>query len=450
MSRVLLVNHEHVGPRMSGPTIRNWELARVLAETNAVTLAAPGQPTLSSGQFAVVSMDGDGLAALVAANDVVVISGYLLDKHPVLREARYLVVDLNGPFTLENLHMHQDAAMADRQRIAAADREVLSRLIRAGDVFLCSGERQRDFWTGWLAAAGRVNPILHAADPGLNRLFLVVPFGLPEEPPQGGARRFRGALPGIAEDDFIVIWSSGIWNWFDPLTLIEAVAATESQLPSLRVVFPVPSSPSLEVGPMRMAADARALSDRLGLTGRRVFFGTSMAYEERGSILLEADVATSLHLDDVETRYSFRTRMLDWFWAGLPILTTEGDVLSEVVRGEELGEVVPYGDVAAVCSALVRLEGDRTLLAEQGRRSRTVAERFRWSAVARPLVDYCRAPYSAADREAIRAEDRAAPPPETKSRHLARVFAATLREEGPAGLARKGAAYIRRITRRRP
>ena len=432
---------------MSGPTIRNWELARVLSETNAVTLAAPGQPTLSSVQFAVVSMDGEALASLVAASDVVVIAGYLLDKHPSLGKARHLVVDLNGPFTLENLHMHKDASLPEQERIAAADRDVLTRLIRSGDVFLCSGERQRDFWTGWVAAAGRVNPTLHAADPALRRLFLTVPFGLPEDPPRPGPRRFRGTVPGIAEDDFILMWSSGIWNWFDPLTLIRAVAATEAQLPSLRLVFPVPSSPSSEVGPMRMAAEARALSDHLGLTGRRVYFGTSMAYEERGSILLEADVATSLHLDDVETRYSFRTRMLDWFWAGLPILTSEGDVLSDLIRTEDLGEVVPYGDVDAVSAALVRLEGDRRLLGARGLRSAAISERFRWSAVARPLVDYCRAPYRAPDRETIRIEEAAAASPEREQRRVARRVAETLREEGAAALARKGAKYLRKITR---
>lgn len=198
---------------------------------------------------------------------------------------------------------------------------------------------------------------------------------------------------------------------------------------------------------MRMAASARALSDQLLLTGRRVFFGTSMQYEDRGSILLEADLATSLHLDDVETRYSFRTRMLDWFWAGLPILTTEGDVLSELVRSGDLGEVVPYGDVEAVAAALVRLEGDRRLLGERGLRSAAVSERFRWSAVARPLVDYCRAPYISPDRAAIRAEDGTSPTPKAEGRRVARRVAETLREQGPGGLARKGAGYLRKITR---
>ncbi|MBA2476756.1 MAG: hypothetical protein H0V40_12485, partial [Actinobacteria bacterium] len=38
-------------------------------------------------------------------------------------------------------------------------------------------------------------------------------------------------------------------------------------------------------------------------------------------------VAVSAHFDDVETRFAFRTRLLDCLWAGLPVVTTRGDAL---------------------------------------------------------------------------------------------------------------------------
>lgn len=450
MNRVLILNHEPIGPRMTGPTIRNWEFAVQLAAKCTVTLAAPGRPEREGDGFDVVSLEGTGgedlVPALVAAADVVLASGYLLEKHPSIGESRHLVVDLNGPFTLENLHMHPSAPLAEQMRIADHDSAVLTRLIRAGDVFLCSGERQRDFWTGWLAATGRVNPAVHASDPGLDRMFKLVPFGLGAKPPESGPPRYRGVVPGIATDDFILMWSSGIWNWFDPLTLIRAVEALRTRIPKLRLVFPAPSSPSAGVGPMGMADRARALADELDVTGKQVFFGTGMVYEERGSVLLEADVATSLHSRDIETRYSFRTRMLDWFWAGLPILTTEGDVLSDLVRARDLGEVVPHDDVPAVTAAIVRLEGDRERLRGCGARSRAAAADYTWERVTRPLVEYCQDPYQAPDRAALRALSPGAAP-EPEHRRIARRAAETLREQGPAKLARKGADYLGRITR---
>jgi glycosyltransferase involved in cell wall biosynthesis len=272
------------------------------------------------------------------------------------------------------------------------------RLVQRGDVFLCASERQRDFWTGWLCAAGRVNPHVHQVDPGVTDLVRIVPFGTPDEPPAGGPRRFRGVVPGICEDDFLVLWGGGIWNWFDPLTLIEGAAIARERVPNLRVVFPSLVSPSPVVLPMRMAVDAQRLADRLSLTGSTVFFGSGWTpYSERGALLAEADVGVSFHREDVETRYSFRTRVLDYLWAGLPIVTTEGDSMADLVQAEDLGIVVPYGDARAVAGALVALAGDRERLDACAGRSAAAAERFRWPRVAGPLLDYCDHPTAAPD-----------------------------------------------------
>ena len=183
MSSVLVINHKPLSERMTGPAIRNWELCSVLARENDVTLAVPGATDRSHPSFRVVAYDDRSLPGMVRQADVVVGSGYLMDRHPSLRQAKHLVVDLYDPFPLENLHMNTAADLEEQYRIAAYDRAVLTSLVRAGDVFLCASERQRDFWTGWLGAAGRVNPLTHAADPSLSSLLLIVPFGVSEQPP---------------------------------------------------------------------------------------------------------------------------------------------------------------------------------------------------------------------------------------------------------------------------
>jgi glycosyltransferase involved in cell wall biosynthesis len=434
---------------MTGPTIRHWELARVLGKRHQVTLAAPDANPHAESCFNVVPWRDSNAIELIARNDVVCIFGYELQRQPSLARARHLVVDLYDPFPLENLHMHEAAPLSERYRIAAHDRSVQTGLLRAGDVFLCASMRQRDFWIGWLAAAGRINPYVHADDPNLRRLLKIVPFGLPEEPPRPRERRFRGVVPGIGDNDFVVVWGGGIWNWFDPLTLIRAAAGTVDTLPSLRVVFPAPASPSREVLPMRMAQQAAALADELRLSGSRVFFGTDwIPYAEMGSVLLEADVGVSLHLESIETEFSFRTRILDYLWTGLPIIATEGDGMADLVRAERLGDVVPSGDVEAVGRALVRLGKDVAARKEAGARSRMVSERFRWSTVAEPLVRYCNAPYAASDRDAIRKEPASEPwdgrleRPREARRVVSRA-AGVLVKEGPRALVDKSLRYVR-------
>ena len=40
-------------------------------------------------------------------------------------------------------------------------------------------------------------------------------------------------------------------------------------------------------------------------------------YAERARFLLDADLGVSAHFDTVETRFAFRTRLLDYFWVHL-------------------------------------------------------------------------------------------------------------------------------------
>ena len=147
-----------------------------------------------------------------------------------------------------------------------------------------------------------------------------------------------------------------------------------------------------------VATEARRLAEELGLTGTHVFFNEGwVAYHERQNYLLESDVGVSLHLDHLETQYSFRTRMLDYLWAGLPIVATAGDGFAQIIATEGIGTVVPPGDVDAVAGALVALLADRHARETCRARAVAVASRFRWSAVLEPVVSFCAAPHHAPD-----------------------------------------------------
>jgi hypothetical protein len=150
-----------------------------------------------------------------------------------------------------------------------------------------------------------------------------------------------------------------------------------------------------------IAAQAIDLSRELGLYERTVIFNRDwIHYDERANYLLEADVGVTTHVDHLETYFSFRTRVLDFLWAGLPILTSRGDAFSELVDQHGLGRSVPTSDVGALTQAILDLAADASLRQTCRDNVRQVANDFRWDVVARPLVEFCRAPYRAADRSA--------------------------------------------------
>ena len=138
-----------------------------------------------------------------------------------------------------------------------------------------------------------------------------------------------------------------------------------------------------------------------------------MDFEDRQNYLLDADVGVSTHLDHIETEFSFRTRILDYLWAGLPIVATDGDSFAEVIIREDLGLVVPPGDVEALEDALARLLGDPALAEACQLNILRVIPDMRWERVLEPLVAFCAAPIRAPDEccPDLRPPDRVVPHP---------------------------------------
>jgi hypothetical protein len=143
---------------------------------------------------------------------------------------------------------------------------------------------------------------------------------------------------------------------------------------------------------MEVVESARAVADELDLLDTHVFFNDWVAYDERQNWLLESDLSLSLHVATVEARYAYRTRMLDNIWCGLPSVVTAGDVLADLIVEQDIGEVAPPGDVAAVAAAIERaIDRDRA----RGMRANlaTLAGRYTWEIVSKPLLDYCANPW---------------------------------------------------------
>ncbi|MBN6046769.1 glycosyltransferase, partial [Citrobacter sp. ku-bf4] len=108
----------------------------------------------------------------------------------------------------------------------------------------------------------------------------------------------------------------------------------------------------------------------------------------------------STHFQHIETTFSFRTRILDYLWAGLPIVTTDGDSFGQLVAERGLGAAVPEQDVEALADAIERYLYDEEAVARAREQVAVVREEFRWSRTLAPLVEFCRAPRVAADKAA--------------------------------------------------
>lgn len=152
--------------------------------------------------------------------------------------------------------------------------------------------------------------------------------------------------------------------------------------------------PYQTIAKLDAVAQAMQLSQTLGLTDQCVFFNDWVAYDERHNYLLEADIGVSLHLDHIETRFAFRTRLLDHLWCGLPTVATRGDVLAELLANHDLARLVSPGDAAGVAQAILELVNTPNLRNKLAANFQQVAPQFQWNTVMQPLIDFARHPTS--------------------------------------------------------
>ncbi|HXV98068.1 MAG TPA: glycosyltransferase, partial [Anaerolineae bacterium] len=343
------------------------------------------------------------LQALTFQAQVIITVGANLSIYPFLRQAgKPLVVDMYIPFMLEDLQKYADRSLTDRNIFHRASRGAHTLQIRSADFIICASEKQKDFWLGWLSALGRVNPYTVHDDPTLAKLIDVVPFGLPHDAPVHRQQVVKGVYKSINPADKVILWGGGIWNWLDPYTLIKAMASISAAHPDIKLLFMGVKSPNSGSAKMEAAAKAIKLSQELGLYDRQVFFNDWAAYQERENYLLEADIGASLHLNHIETRFSFRTRFLDYIWAGLPILTTAGDIISDEVARWGLGKVVKNGDAEQVSQVLVELLTTPNLRPQYQPCFERVRASYEWETVMAPLIKFCEAPYLAADKDHLK------------------------------------------------
>jgi len=398
--RVLIVTPDVLQPTMAGPAIRAWQMAQALAREHDVRLVTTVRCDLTHDDFPVHHADKAELKRQVRWAEIVIFQGHVLVDNPWMGKGdTILVADIYDPIHLEVLEQARDLGPTARRYAVRDTVDVMNGQLLRGDFFLCASEKQRDFWLGQLAGIGRINPATYDDHENLLDLIDIVPFGIAEAAPVPTQPALRGVVPGIAEDDKIILWGGGVYNWFDPLTLVEAVHRVRDRIPNVRLYFMGMKHPNPNVPAMQMAYRTRRLSDSLGLTGVHVFFNEDwIAYDERHNLLLEADIGVSTHLDHIETAFSFRTRILDYLWTSLPIVATGGDSFADLIEREGLGLTVAPGDVEGLEAALFRLLDDDELNASCRRAIAGVAAQYRWSRVLEPVLAFCRNPSRAPDR----------------------------------------------------
>ncbi len=388
MSRALLLCPEPVAHLTAGVGTRFLALAGVLARHgHGVTLAVPNEPSGEPGVPAGVELvraEPERLGDLAGGHDWVLIHGHLGNHLLARRDDLPLVVDLYDPFLVDNLHYYGELGLQPYRTDHATWTLQMSR----GDLFLCSSPEQRLYYLGWLTALGRVNPRAVEDDPTLERLIVELPFGVPGDTPPLPPDR-ADVLPGVGPEA-PVLYFGGIYDWYDPLVVLDALPRILDRHADTVVVFVEHPHPDLT--PQSVAARARRRAEEHGWLGTHVRFEPWRTPGERFHLPQLSDLAVVTHRPGLETELSLRTRIVDLLWLGLPVVATRGGAMSAVLEATGAGAVVPPGDPEALAAAVLSYLGDAATRREAAAAGRAWAADRTWDRVAEPLLRFAESP----------------------------------------------------------
>ncbi len=373
---ILILSPDVVTERMAGPAIRYWEFAKALVVHFQVTLAIPNPISEVSGSIEpirLVQHNHENIGKLVKQHDIIIFQGFICDCYPLLYQTdKILVADLYDPIPLEGLEQHN---VDINHQI-----NMMNNQLKRADYFLCASERQRDLWLGHLLALGRINQFTYQQ---IQQRIVTIPFGLPNTRPQ------RNGLGFEHKDSFILLWGGGIWEWFDPLTLIRAIDRLLPDYPNIKLIFLGTQHPNPTIPIMPKQSQAESLAKELNLYNKQVIFQNGwVPYADLANYLLDADVGVSAHFDTLETHFSFRTRILHYLWANKPIITTSGDVLADTIIANNAGIVVQPEDEDGWVSAIKTMY-DLNHYTTYINGTEILAKKYQWSTVTQPLQNLC-------------------------------------------------------------
>ncbi len=371
---------------MAGPAIRYWELAKALSNSHSVTLKIPNLDTLSSNQFQVVCSKDR-----IKLNQFDILITQLIDPKTALlakQNGVRLIYDAYDPEPLEHLEIFKSYQMGTRKFLNEKIINTINFSLEMADGLICANEKQRELWTGCMLSLKKITPQFYDKDTALNKLIGIVPFGISSEAPVKSKDGFR-KLFNLKPSDKLLIWGGGIWNWFDPLTLITAVKELSKRRTDIKLIFMGIIHPNAATLPaMSMAYEAKNLTKTFGLENKFVFFNENwIPYSERENYLLDADIGVSTHFEHLETRFSFRTRLLDYIWAGLPIIATSGDTLSEFIEKHSIGYTVKPNNSLELAEAIEKMVDQPDILKKMKSNIEQVKSQFYWENVVKPIED---------------------------------------------------------------
>jgi glycosyltransferase involved in cell wall biosynthesis len=348
-----------------GPGYRAWHLFRALAYKHDVTilslyesyhLGAVNEFELSEDNIRIkgVRHKPSRIAKLIEEEnpDVLYLPWSSTPFLSRLKQKIPTIIDYIGAGLLEEY--------ATKGRIPVTLLQVKVRSFWLGDFFMTAGQRERYYLLGLLASSKKLSYGQHnRTDP----LIHFIPMTPPSTPP-----RLKEKLIDKKPDDFILLVAGAFLPWYDYKTFFQALGILEKKgKRGIKVVF---------MGANPKGKKHETIVRRMGYhsTLENITYTGMVPFKQRDNYYLLADAAVNIPSNTIEDELSVRTRVVDYLWANLPIVTPAKDEYSAAAVKSGAGFVYETGNAYSLARIIESLMDEPDKLKKARSKAQTLLE----------------------------------------------------------------------------
>jgi glycosyltransferase involved in cell wall biosynthesis len=263
-----------------------------------------------------------------------------------------------------------------------------SNIVAEADIFSCVSKRQAYATIGELGALGRLNR--HTCGYDFAR---TIPCGMPSEDFRHERQAIRGKQ-GITDSNFVILWSGGYNTWTDVDTLYKGLIMAMEKDDSIRFVSTGGEIPEQDINtyPRFLSLiNSGKFSDHFVMKGW-------IPGAEVPDHYFEADIGINIDKDIYEVKLGSKNRILDWFRAGLCVLSSDVCELTEEMSAAGAGFIFRPGDPQGLADMILMLSSHPGKVSKAAAAGRTWGmEEFSFEKTTAPLQEWVKDPRLAPD-----------------------------------------------------
>jgi glycosyltransferase involved in cell wall biosynthesis len=207
-----------------------------------------------------------------------------------------------------------------------------------GDFLLTAGYRERYYLLGLLAASKRLT---QSASNQNNSLIHVIPITPPTTPP-----KLQEKIVDKKSGELILLVAGALLPWYDYITFFEALKILfQKGETNFTVIFMGGNPRDSKFEKIIQKLAKNTLREKLVFTGL-------VPFKKRANYYLSADVAINIPSPTIEDELSVRTRIVDYLWAQLPIITPARDEYSQIVVNNGAGFTYEAGNPLSLATTI--------------------------------------------------------------------------------------------------